>query len=80
MHSLKISVKIGAQISTLSLTLLVLDFLVHSGIDGGYILPTDFETSVTPQVFAKSNKMKAGRLNSVQSFITNKIKKCSVFI
>ena len=33
--------------------ILVLDFLVHSGIGGGYIVPTDFETSVKPQTYVQ---------------------------
>ena len=40
------------------LTLLVLTFLVHSGIRGGHNVPPDIETPVKPQVFVqiKSNK------------------------
>ena len=40
------------------LTLLVLTFLVHSGIEGGHNVPPDIETPVKPQVFVqiKSNK------------------------
>ena len=39
----------------MTLTLLVLDLLVHSSIGCGKIVPTDLKTYVTPQVFGQIN-------------------------
>ena len=39
-------------------TLLVLGFLVHSGIGGGYNVPKDFETPVKRQVFVQIRQNK----------------------
>ena len=49
---------VNFQAYELGLTLLVLTFLVHSGIGVGHNVPTDIETPVKPQVFVqiKSNK------------------------
>ena len=37
----------------ISLTLLALTFLVHTGIRGGHNLPTNIKTPVKPQVFVQ---------------------------
>ena len=42
-----------AHILFISLTLLVLTFLVHSGIRGGHNVPSDIETPVKPQIFVQ---------------------------
>ena len=54
-HNVEVFLLLGWLIFS---TLLVLTFLVHSGIEGGHNVPPDIETPVKPQVFfqIKSNK------------------------
>ena len=44
---------VNFQAYELGLTLLVLTFLVHSGIGVGHNVPSDIETPVKPQVFVQ---------------------------
>ena len=55
----------------MTLTLLVLGFLVHSGIGGGYIVPTDFETPVKPQVFVQIKWNKNRKVQSSGTIVSN---------